>query len=707
VANGSWCCRWCSYTSAWQLPLGDRSGAITTLCWRGIIDHTTQPAGCTPRTEAGSSYLPSHLLLARTFCFTLSENGRLRVTWASSAMLFLHSHDEYSNATSSVAASNLRSPLLRSALAPVKTRANADGPPAAPVRRRAASEHIPRKASSPEPIVRFQEVDEEEVPSPGPVPGMHEDSLLSESELSEATAFSLDASATRRGVRRRRRASHKSTQYFLGYPTPSRLDKTRVMKKVLPRLLLQLQKVYEDGRSRPVLEAFPASRVAGPVIAPRLAKRFPGIFGVKRHLGYDDIVLVRRDDDDSVSETESDAEESLEKRRLLAVYSPLKNSEEAEIVLEDGSVWVAKPRANGSYDFAHVDEHGVPTTVRWARRSTNILTPETVLTEAVVPMTTSPTSSQVRFTFSVINPLTRRHPVMATLTQSTLEIQDTYTPVSSSYGQYPPQRNSGRTVSLTASSPVTWGATSSAPPSKRSSMGSTTDGESEDGIIALPSASEIDSRRAVHPIDESIKLLISVTALWVTLRSGWSAAQIPSGPELVSSPSNSTKSSRRHTWSRTNSETCSRQTPQHSESEAPPSLPTKRYSMPLPNDDNPSASVSPPSRTPTPVSDSKDTPHRATSTGAAFMQRRIQRLEAGEQEGEKKTHHIYRPHFTKSASQNTSSITVAAIQPSTIPQWSGPEESTTRTRGVREREDTGKKGFRSRLSKWMHKLGSR
>ncbi|KAK4453968.1 hypothetical protein QBC34DRAFT_174372 [Podospora aff. communis PSN243] len=621
----------------------------------------------------------------------------------------LHGH-EYSSrsstpataaaAASSPPVSNLRYPLSRSTLVPAKTRTNIDGRTAPPVlRQRPVSEYIPRKVSTPEPIVRFQEIEEEE----GSSSGMHEDGLLSESELSEATAFSLDTTATKRGgMRRRRRPSHKSTRYFLGYPTPSRFNKTRVIKKVLPRLLLQLQKVSEDGRSRPVLEVFPASKVAGPVIAPRLAKRFPGILGVKRHLGFDDIVLVKRDDDESLSETESESDEGLERKRLLAVYSPLKHSDEAEIVLEDGSVWVAKPRANGSYDFLHVDEHGVPTTVRWARRSTGTPTADTIPTEAPSSTASSPANpSQTRFTFSIINPLTRRHPVMATLTQSTLEIQDTYTPVSSSYGQYPPHRNGGRTLSLTASSPASWGAKAPVSPSKRTSTGSTTDGESEDGIIALPSVSEIDSRRAAHPIDDSVKMLISVTALWVTLRSGWSAGR--SNSDLLSSPSTSTRSSRRHTWSRTNSDTCGRATPQPSEPEVF-AQPTKRHSMPLPSTDKPKVSSPPRSRAATPVSGSKDGPRHATSTGAAYAQRRTERSEANEKEERKKT----RTSFPKSASQNPSSATVARIASSTTARRGSLGETLPSARGVEPKEMlAGKKGVRSRLSRWIHKMGSR
>lgn len=611
----------------------------------------------------------------------------------------LHGH-EYSsrspsNGHASPAAPNLRN-SIRSSLVPPKNRSSqlVDRPLRPALRQRPVSDYIPRKVATPEPIVRFQQV-EEELGQPdddemAPFPAV-DDTIASESELSEATAFSSDAPTTRSSRRRsgrRRRTLNQSTQYCLGYPTPRKLGKTKVMKKVLPRLLLQLQKVTPDGRSRPCVEAFPASRIAGPVITPRLAKRFPGIFGVKRHLGYDDVVLIRRDDDDTLSEEDSDCED-LEQGKLLAVFSPVKHSDEAEIVLEDGSVWVAKPRPNGSFDFMYHDVHGVPKTVRWARRNT---VSHHATTPPVDPSTgtpvPSPTPPPARFTFSIINPLTRRHPVMATLSQSSLEVQDTYTSVSPSHSRYPPHRVAGRTLSMTGLPPIAFAGAANNSPAKRMSVGSSTEAERDDGIIALQS--ELEPARAVHPIDDATKMLISVTAMWVALRSGWSAPQVSHPPDPTS-PAFTTRA-RRNTWGRGTSETGT-QTPQLSDAETTYTYDPKRYSMPLPLTDK---SLPSPSRTPPPMSN-PPSPRRATSTGAAYMQRRLQRAESGDVES-----------VRKSCRRRNSSHSLQRISSEVVVN-NKPYKAAVSKRGLGGDKEVAvvKKGMRQRLSRWIHKLGSR
>jgi len=453
----------------------------------------------------------------------------------------LHGH-EYSQRASSAAASaapNLRPPpLLRSAFAPPKQRnLTADDAAVTPVRQRPASDCIPRDSS---PMVRFRDPHDETQSALA----THDESV-SESELSEAT-FSIDGSTVVSKTRRHRnrRVLHKSTTYGLGYPTPRILGKTKVVQKVfLPRLLLQLQKVGSDGRTVPVLEVFPASRIAGPVVSPRLVKKCPNIFRVKRHLGYDDIVLVRRDDDDHASSdaAENESDENLEGKNLLAVYSPLKHSDEAEIVLHDGSVWLAKPLPNGCYDFMHTDAEGKTTTARWARRHNLSSTPTSgdSLGQAGAP--------QVRYTFSVLNPNTRRHPVMATLTPFSLEVQDTYTSVSPSHYRTPPITRTGRSASVTSVPPPTSPSTD---------------------LSVSPSPSSPD-QRIIYAVDNATKFLIAATALWVALSENWSqnygnspaivpglgqgssltsssAAALP----LVNGSASSTTRSRRNTWTR-------------------------------------------------------------------------------------------------------------------------------------------------------------
>ncbi|KAK4166387.1 hypothetical protein QBC43DRAFT_342954 [Cladorrhinum sp. PSN259] len=518
---------------------------------------------------------------------------------------------------------NLRNPLLRSALiAPQKQRASTDG--AKPVlRQRPASDHIPRRA--PSPIVRFREPQDTPPQTPMEPEDPHSDSDLSEAAPSNNDGVGMLQYPPRR---RRQRVQRKSTTFGLGYPTPKLLDRTKYVRKVLPRLLLQLQKVSEDGRPRPVLEVFPSSRIAGPVIAPRLAKRFPGIFGVKHHLAYDDIVLVRRDDDHFENDNvEWESEDALEKRRLLAVYSPLRHSDEAEIVLDDGSVWLATPLPNGSFDFVHTDNQGHMTTVRWARRHKMATSPTSNSSEPNTPSSVSP---KTRFTFSIINPLTRRHPVLATLTPTSLNVQDTYTSVTSSYSRYPPTTQVGRSPSANAS-PSRGVNNVPTSPSQLSSIGFSTDGESDSGLDSL--------NRPVHEVEEKTKLLIAVTALWVALRSGWSPNHTPTHhlahSEPLTSPSKSnaprTGRSRRNTWASrsSHSEATTVTTTCESPGQRNLSIP-KRSSLParcLSLDKEKFSALTSPvvelsSRASTPAS--SIAPRRATSTGAAYMQRRLQ-----------------------------------------------------------------------------------
>ncbi|KAK4103251.1 hypothetical protein N658DRAFT_402474, partial [Parathielavia hyrcaniae] len=402
----------------------------------------------------------------------------------------LHGHEYSTRSSSSTFQSPayLRAPFFRSAPSPPKQRIAADGTPAPALRQRPASDYIPR---DPSPVVRFREPHDDPPPTPA-----HDESI-SDSELSDVTASIDDALLTPPARRRRtRRHRRQSATYYLGYPTPRIIGKTKVVSK--------------EGRSQPVLEVFPAWRIAGPVAALRLAKRFPGIFGAKRHLRHDDTVLVSRDDGDHGSDgTDHEPEETLETRTLLAVYSPLRHSEAAEIVLDDGSVWAAKPLANGSYDFVHTDAQGNTTTARWARRHAYAVTPTSLSTDTS-PYT--PIHAQARYTFSIMNPLTRRHPVMATLTPSTLNVQDTYTSIAPLHPRQPLLSRIGRSQSEVSS--PSFSRTTPYSPSKLSSSRVTSDGEN-DSAICMPSSPDGEpSPRTVYQVDEATKKLISVTALW-------------------------------------------------------------------------------------------------------------------------------------------------------------------------------------------------
>ncbi|KAB5583257.1 hypothetical protein GE09DRAFT_902760, partial [Coniochaeta sp. 2T2.1] len=446
----------------------------------------------------------------------------------------LHGH-EYSDRQASPAGHRhhhtyKRSPLLRSAFATPNVRpVSLDGARpslASEPARRPFSEFVVRL---PEPVVRFLEPEDKETPSTP----MAEDavSIMSGSELSDGSHAPSEAPTVTPSEttpkRRRSRASSRAsrpkatTKLALAYPAPRFAGKKRVVQKVAPKLFLQLQEVSLNKRPRPVIDVFPSSRIAGPVIAPRLAKRFPGLFGPKGELGSADVVLMRSEDYDTVSDDvdSEDEEGRLEQRQPVAVLSPVRKSDRTEIVLDDGSVWVARPLPTGSFEFARTDECGNTTTARWVRRPVSKSVPAQAPTEpAPKAGRTMPESADVKYTFSIINPDTRRHPIMATLTPQFLDIQDTYTSVSTSSGRYPPCRPLSRAVTLNVAQNLST-TSPSKPAFSRSVSSSAAEVESEARRVATP---EPETDRTTHPIDECTKLLISVTAVFLALESGWS-----------------------------------------------------------------------------------------------------------------------------------------------------------------------------------------
>jgi len=402
--------------------------------------------------------------------------------------------------------------------------------------------------------------------------------------------------------------------------------------------MLQLQELSADRRPRPVIDVFPSSLIAGNVVAPRFSRRFPRLFGVKGELGLHDVILVKSEDygaHNSDMESEGD-EEDLEKRELVAVLSPLKREDRAEVVLEDGAVWVAIPLANGSFDLIHTDEHGNTTTARWVRRSL-VKPPGTPLPEPASPRSESPLASQPvsehKFTFSLIDPQSRRHPIMGTLTSSSLEILDNYTTVSPSSRRYPPSKPLSR--SLTSASTSVMDPSSGVTSAPTSPLARQSNGETNDQGSLPPATASPVKDRTTYPVDAALKTLMSVTAVWVALRQGWAPnykqAMLPSESASLNTAAytandNGILPSRK-----------TRRPRSEDSSTAPPSLDRRSpieaaeaaATHPFTLRKGRTLSAQPRDREPSPAPSASFVRigalrRRATSTGAAFVQRRIQ-----------------------------------------------------------------------------------
>lgn len=353
-----------------------------------------------------------------------------------------------------------RSPLTRSPFStPLPRRASTyDKPnpilqrPAGPAR--PVSEYIPRLS---EPVVRFQEPEAD---------------TMSEDGRSVTTSEGSQ--------RRRRRSTRTSTAFHLAHPAPTLTQKQRLLQ-IRPKLLLQLQRLSTESRPKPAVDVLPST-----VVVPRFVKKFPRMFRGKAELGANDVMIMKSEEydtsDDHVAEDTDSDEEGLANRDLMAVICQMRkdcggSQGKAEIVLSDGSVWVATPLPNSLYEFVTVDERGNKITARWVRRSIRRSNVDSI------------GGNEFKFTFSIIDPNSRRHPIMASITNNTLDIPDTYTSVSSSAGKYPP------------TSPI------------RSLPG---DPQFQSAV------DELNPERTTHAVDESMKTLIQVTGIWVALRQGLS-----------------------------------------------------------------------------------------------------------------------------------------------------------------------------------------
>lgn len=314
-----------------------------------------------------------------------------------------------------------------------------------------------------ESIVRFREVEREAMSEDG--------GSIANSEGSITTA----------GGNRRRRSIRKSTTFQLAHPAPTLTQKQKLLQ-IRPKVLLQLQRLSSGSRPMPALDILPST-----IVVPRLMKRCPRMFRGASKLGCNDVIIVKSEEYDVGSESnidESDSDEdAIARRDLVAVICEMRrdlggSQGKAEIVLSDGSIWVASPLPNGLHEFVSTDEGGNKITARWVRRTTK--------RRSVDVSNITNVGKDIKFTFSIIDPNTRRHPIMATLTEDKLDICDTFTSVSPSAGRHPP--------------------TSPIPPLA-----------GETGLDEEPS-----TERSTHVVDEDLKTLIQVTSTWVALRQGWS-----------------------------------------------------------------------------------------------------------------------------------------------------------------------------------------
>ena len=288
----------------------------------------------------------------------------------------------------------------------------------------------------------------------------------------------------------RRPTVASKTSFQLAHPPPA--IKHRERFNIRPKILLQLQQTSDATRPIPVFDVVPSF-----VFAPKLARKLSSIFKGKDGLGADDLVIVNSQKYDSSDDLKVQAdsaadEDSWDAREVVAAICHPKRKAAGtelptEICLHHGAIWKASPLSTGAYEFMSVDERGNRTIARWVPR------PPLVRRRTYNGQDSSnpPLAEQRRFTFSIINPDSRRHPVIATLSRSSIDVSDQHSVssvVSHSSSLNPPQYDE-----TLASESVGVRFNNTEPP-----------------------------KTAMVETNERLRSLILVTGIWVAFREGFS-----------------------------------------------------------------------------------------------------------------------------------------------------------------------------------------
>ncbi|KAJ5297547.1 hypothetical protein N7508_007796 [Penicillium antarcticum] len=301
-----------------------------------------------------------------------------------------------------------------------------------------------------------------------------------------------------------RKSTRLKTSYQFAHPASHARHKRLRFR---PKLLLQLQQVSQTPRPLPVVDILPSTSYL-----PLLARKFPAIYRTRNGLGPYDLIVVISEQYErtvtSIPEKQASSEDEAEDHREVVATICQRTQEDArlkgkaEICLNFGPVWEATPLPSGSYEFVAQTENG-PQVMRWALRGGRNR-------RMTAPAEMNSRDEGKRFTFSVIDPTTRRHPVIASMTRNQLEVHDEYS-----------------MTTRTGTGPAT-------PTSAMSVVSDASDDTPLDANIVT--------------LDDGLRTLIITTGIWVAFREGWSHNfsyddLVSSGARSVVSPSSSRNAS--------------------------------------------------------------------------------------------------------------------------------------------------------------------
>lgn len=399
----------------------------------------------------------------------------------------------------------------------------------------------------------------------------------------------------------KKRHSRSKTTYNLAHPPPPTAPRQKLHLR--PKVLLQLQQVVPSSRPKPAYEVIPSS-----VFVPRLARKFARVFKSKDKLGPADILVVKAEDYGPAEDEESSDDERWGNREVIGVVCAGKKDEnktsiKTEILMDDGSSWEASTLPNGGYEFVFTDEHGLKLKCRWVARMCSTRR-SSGMSGTSQGSPSNPPTEEKKFNFSTISPDSRRHPIIATMTRTSIDVLDYYSMPSASSSIHPPASPSH---------------TPAQTPSAMPDAGSFTE------------VSELAAERSQIKTEDALRKFIIVSGIWVAIRENWSTvfnyARCGTNPTLSTNGHKSRPSGPTRAVSMPVIDiapTSRSSTPDENRRTLPQLL---RNSTQILHRNSPSSTLSPSPSTPassaasSPTAAPRTRPRRSNSTGTAFIQR--------------------------------------------------------------------------------------
>lgn len=223
-----------------------------------------------------------------------------------------------------------------------------------------------------------------------------------------------------------KKAPRPKTSYIIARPPPAVHPRSKL--HIRPKVQLQLHQVLAAQRPKPVYEVIPFS-----LLAPPSTRRLARAFNTRERLGHHDLLIVKAAEYGHTDDEHKSDDERWGTREVVGVICPGKMDKgqivtNTEICMDDGtSRWEVTHMPNGGYEFNSLDEHGLAMKARWVVKPPTSRRISSLSANSQLSPGLPPSKDDAKWNFSTITANSRRHPVIASMTRSRIDVNDSYT----------------------------------------------------------------------------------------------------------------------------------------------------------------------------------------------------------------------------------------------------------------------------------------